>query len=73
MEREELWQRMEKQAADNYEHLKAQGSTISPPPLLTSSEIVMAPFGKHSSMINCCLLPTSYNRPVANLAVVSCL
>ncbi|KAG0221109.1 hypothetical protein BGX31_010179, partial [Mortierella sp. GBA43] len=43
MEREELWQRMEKQAADNYEQLKAQGSVISPPPL-TSGEIVVAPF-----------------------------
>ncbi|KAK3824800.1 MAG: protein phosphatase 2A regulatory B subunit [Benniella sp.] len=50
MEREELWQRLEKQAADNYEHLKAQGSTISPPPLLTSSEIVVAPFDELTDM-----------------------
>ncbi|KAF9955618.1 Serine/threonine-protein phosphatase 2A 56 kDa regulatory subunit delta isoform [Modicella reniformis] len=49
VEREELWQRMEKHAADNYEKLTVQGTAISPLPPLTSTEIIVAPFSKAPS------------------------
>ncbi|KAF9896370.1 hypothetical protein BX616_007585, partial [Lobosporangium transversale] len=45
LEREELWQRLEQKAADNYDTLKAQGAvTTAPPPVpLASTEISLAP------------------------------
>ncbi|KAI1319704.1 hypothetical protein EDD11_003398 [Mortierella claussenii] len=44
MDREDLWQRLEQQAANNYADLKAQGAVLAPPPApIASTEISMAP------------------------------
>ncbi|KAF8933071.1 phosphatase 2A regulatory B subunit-domain-containing protein [Dissophora ornata] len=44
IDREELWQRLEQQAADNYANLKAQGVVTAPLPApLTSAEAISMP------------------------------
>ena len=52
MDREELWQRLEQQAADNYANLKAQGVVTAPLPApLTSTEAVSMPLGNFTGHI----------------------
>lgn len=49
-DREELWLRLEQQAADNYANLAAQGDVVAPPPLMpfTPVDSVPPPLGKHA-------------------------
>lgn len=53
-DREELWQRLEQQASENYASLTAQGAVTAPPPT-GSIEPTPAPLGKsrHRFLARC--------------------
>src|SRR5688500_3062783 len=55
MDREELWQRLEQQASNNYANLSAQGNVYAPlPPAIAAAEPVPAPLGKPTQHgLNC--------------------